>query len=49
MASIPLVASHSVATDAGVRYAKNSNITILAGFRHKRFWQYHDGAGVIVQ
>ncbi len=47
-ASIPLVASHSVATDAGVRYAKKANITILAGFRHRRFWQYHDGAGVII-
>ena len=48
-ASIPLVASHSVATDAGVRYAKKANITILAGFRHKRFWQYHAGAGVIIR
>jgi FdhD protein len=48
-ASIPLIASHSVATDAGVRYAKKANITILAGFRHKRFWQYHFGAGVIIQ
>lgn len=47
-ASIPLVASHSVATDAGVRYAKKANITILAGFRHRRFWQYHNGAGVII-
>jgi FdhD protein len=46
--SIPLVASHSVATDAGVRYAKKANITIIAGFRHKRFWQYHAGAGVII-
>ncbi|MHA2114999.1 MAG: formate dehydrogenase accessory sulfurtransferase FdhD [Candidatus Thorarchaeota archaeon] len=46
--SIPLVASHSVATDAGVRYAKKANITILAGFRHRRFWQYHSGAGVII-
>ena len=47
--SIPLVASHSVATDAGVRYAKKANITILAGFRHRRFWQYHAGAGLIRQ
>ncbi|MBY8998425.1 MAG: formate dehydrogenase accessory sulfurtransferase FdhD [Candidatus Thorarchaeota archaeon] len=47
--SIPLVASHSVATDAGVRYAKKANITILAGFRHRRFWQYHAGAGLISQ
>ncbi len=45
--SIPLVASHSVATDAGVRYAKKANITILAGFRHRRFWQYNTGAGLI--
>ncbi|MHA2178040.1 MAG: formate dehydrogenase accessory sulfurtransferase FdhD [Candidatus Thorarchaeota archaeon] len=45
--SIPLVASHSVATDAGIRYAKKANITILAGFRHKRFWKYHAGVGVI--
>ncbi|MHA1964762.1 MAG: formate dehydrogenase accessory sulfurtransferase FdhD [Candidatus Thorarchaeota archaeon] len=47
--SIPLIASHSVATDAGVRYAKKANITIIAGLRHKRFWQYHTGAGVISQ
>lgn len=46
--SIPLVSSHSVATDAGVRYAKKANITILAGFRHRRFWRYHSGAGVIL-
>ncbi|MFX1438633.1 MAG: formate dehydrogenase accessory sulfurtransferase FdhD [Promethearchaeota archaeon] len=43
-ASIPLLVSSSVATDAGVKVAEKGNITLIGALRGSRMRVYHEGA-----
>lgn len=47
-ASIPLLVSFAVATDAGIKFAQKANLTLVGAFKGKRMRLYNSGAAKIV-
>ncbi len=47
-ASIPLLVSFAVATDAGIKFAQKANLTLVGAFKGKRMRLYNSGAADIV-
>ncbi|MFW9944641.1 MAG: formate dehydrogenase accessory sulfurtransferase FdhD, partial [Candidatus Sifarchaeia archaeon] len=43
-ASIPLLASAAVATDAAIKFAQRGNVTLVGSLRGQRMRVYHEGA-----
>ncbi|MHA2302457.1 MAG: formate dehydrogenase accessory sulfurtransferase FdhD [Candidatus Thorarchaeota archaeon] len=48
-ASIPLLVSSSVATDAGVKAAEKANVTLIGSLRGGKMRLYHEGAARLIQ
>ncbi len=48
-ASIPLLVSSSVATDAGVKAAEKANVTLIGSLRGGKMRLYHEGAGKLTR
>jgi FdhD protein len=45
--SIPLLVSSSLSTDAGVKFAQTSNLTLIGAMKGTRARIYHEGAAVL--
>ncbi|MHA2311083.1 MAG: formate dehydrogenase accessory sulfurtransferase FdhD [Candidatus Thorarchaeota archaeon] len=43
-ASVPILVSYSVATDAGIKAAEKANVTLIGSFRGGKMRLYHEGA-----
>ena len=48
-ASIPLLVSSSVATDAGIKAAEKANVTLIGSLRGEKMRLYHEGAAKLIQ